>query len=124
MYQTNSLYEQLGGEEMVSKAVSIFYRKVLGDPLLRPFFEGVDVARVESMQRAFLATVFGGPNTYSGRDMRRAHKRLVERGLSDVHFDAVMNHLDNTLAELNVGKLLRDWARALTESQRRDILGR
>lgn len=124
MYQDQSLYEQLGGEEMVSKAVTVFYRKVLADTRLRPFFEGMDMARMEAMQRAFLTTAFGGPNAYSGRDMRRAHTRMVQQGMSDVHFDAVLHHLDETLAELNVSKPLRDWARAITESMRRDILGR
>ena len=124
MNPTKSLYEQLGGEEMVAKTVAIFYRKVLADPLLRPFFEGMDLSRIEAMQRAFLVTVFGGPNAYSGRDMGRAHARLVQHGLGDAHFTAVVNHLDTTLAELNVNKPLRDWARALTEAMRKDILGR
>jgi len=124
MQTTQSLYEQLGGEEMVTKTVSIFYKKVLADPRLRPFFENMDMTRQESMQRAFLSTAFGGPGAYSGRDMRRAHMRLVARGMSDVHFDAVLSHLDDTLSELAVNKPLRDWARALTESMRKDILGR
>lgn len=124
MQPTQSFYERLGGEEMVSKTVTIFYRRVLADALLRPFFENMDMARLESMQRAFLITAFGGPGSYSGRDMRRAHTGLVARGMSDVHFDAVLNHLDDTLTELAVGKPLRDWARALTESLRKDILGR
>ncbi|MCY1076675.1 group I truncated hemoglobin [Archangium lansingense] len=124
MHQNQSLYEQLGGEEMVSKTVTIFYQKVLADSLLRPFFENMNMSRLESMQRAFLVTAFGGPNAYSGRDMRRAHTRLVARGMSDAHFDAVLTHLDDTLTELNVAKPLRDWARALTDSLRKDILGR
>lgn len=124
MNQTKSLYEQLGGEQMVDKTVTIFYRKVLADPLLRPFFEGMDMKRLEAMQRAFLITVFGGPGAYTGRDMSRAHARLVQRGLSDAHFDAVIRHLDTTLEEQGVNKTLRDWARALTESLRKDILGR
>jgi hemoglobin len=124
MQLTQSLYEQLGGEEMVSKTVIIFYRKVLADSLLRPFFENMDMVRLEAMQRAFLVMAFGGPGAYSGRDMRRAHGRLVARGMSDVHLDAVLHHLDDTLAELNVAKPLRAWARAITESQRKDILGR
>jgi hemoglobin len=61
MDPTKSLYEQLGGEEMVSKTVTIFYRKVLADPLLRPFFEGMDMMRLEAMQRAFLITVSEAP---------------------------------------------------------------
>jgi hemoglobin len=124
MNQSESLYEQLGGDAMVAKTVTIFYGKVIADPLLRPFFEGVDMARIKAMQKAFLSTAFGGPNAYSGRDMRRAHERLVQRGLNNVHFEAVLTHLDATLAELQVNKGLRDWARALTESLRKDILGR
>ncbi|HYO70891.1 MAG TPA: group 1 truncated hemoglobin [Archangium sp.] len=124
MHATQSLYEQLGGEEMVTRTVNIFYKKVLADPRLRPFFENMDMVRLEAMQRAFLSTAFGGPGAYSGRDMRRAHTRLVARGMSDVHFDAVLGHLDSTLEELSVGKPLRDWARALTESLRKDILCR
>jgi len=124
MEKTKSLYEQLGGEEMVSKTVSIFYRKVLADPLLRPFFEGMDVTRLEAMQRAFLSMAFGGPTSYSGRNMRQAHVSLVQRGMGDAHYDAVLHHLGTTLEELGVNKPLRDWAHALTDSLRKDILGR
>jgi hemoglobin len=124
MQATQSLYEQLGGDAMVAKMVTIFYGKVIADPLLRPFFEGMDMRRQQAMQKAFLITAFGGPNAYSGRDMRRAHERLVQRGMGDAHFDAVVTHLDTTLVELQVNKTLRDWARALTESLRKDILGR
>jgi hemoglobin len=124
MNATQSLYEQLGGEEMVSKMVTLFYRKVLADPRLKPMFEKMDRVRMESMQRAFLITAFGGPETYHGRDIRRDHARLVQHGLNDVHFDAVVTYLDDCLAELNVNKSLRDWARVLTESLRKDILGR
>ena len=56
MQESKSLYEQLGGEEMVTKMVSIFYRKVLADPRLKPFFEHMDMGRLESMQRMFLST--------------------------------------------------------------------
>lgn len=124
MQATQSLYEQLGGDAMVAKTVTRFYDKVVADPLLRPFFEGMDMRRLQAMQKAFLTTAFGGPNAYTGRDMRRAHERLVQQGMSDAHFDAVMKHLDSTLAEQEVNKPLRDWARALTESMRKDILGR
>jgi hemoglobin len=51
MPATQSLYDQLGGEEMVTKTVHIFYKKVLADPRLRPFFENMDMIRLESMQR-------------------------------------------------------------------------
>ncbi len=32
-------------------------------------------------QIAFMTMAFGGPHNYTGRDLRTAHARLVERGL-------------------------------------------
>lgn len=45
---------------------------------------------------------FGGPNLYSGDDMRRGHAHLVVTGLNDSHFDAVVEDLGATLTELGV----------------------
>jgi hemoglobin len=118
-----SLYDQIGGEAAVTKAVDLFYKKVMGDPLLRPFFEGMDMQRQKHMQKAFLTAAFGGPNTYSGRGMRRAHEHLVRQGVGDAHFDAVVEHLISTLAELGISKALQDWARAIASSMRKDVLG-
>lgn len=119
-----SLYEQIGGEKAVTAAVEIFYRRVMADPLLQPFFAGRDMRRLAAMQRGFLTLAFGGPNLYTGRNMRTAHAPLVQAGLSDAHFDAVLNHLDATLEEMGVLPPLRKWARALTEPLRKDVLNR
>ncbi len=48
-------------------------------------------------QKAFFTMAVGGPNNYTGVDMRKAHAHLVEIGLDDSHFDAVMEHLGATL---------------------------
>jgi hemoglobin len=119
-----SLYEQIGGERAVEAAVEIFYRRVNADPLLQSFFAGRDMKRLTAMQRGFLTLAFGGPNLYTGRGMRSAHAPLVQRGLSDAHFDAVLDHLDATLEEMGVSPQLRKWARALTEPLRKDVLNR
>ncbi|MDO9141399.1 MAG: group 1 truncated hemoglobin, partial [Methylobacter sp.] len=75
-------------------------------------------------QKAFLTMAFGGPNNYSGTDMRTAHAHLVKMGLNDSHFDAVMEHLGATLTELNVPADLIAQAAAIAESTRKDILGK
>ena len=67
---------------------------------------------------------FGGPNNYSGTDMRTAHAHLVKMGLNASHFDAVMEHLGATLTELNVPAELIAQAAAIAESTRNDILGK
>ena len=67
---------------------------------------------------------FGGPNNYTGTDMRNAHARLVKMGLDDSHFDAVMENLSGTLQELNVPQGLIAQVAAIAESTRADVLNR
>jgi len=122
--QDESLYAQLGGEPAVNAAVDIFYRKVIADPRINTFFFGVDMAKQAAKQKAFLTMAFGGPHNYTGMDMRRGHARLVEMGLTDRHFDAVLEHLGNTLRELGVAEPLVKQVNDIAESTRTDVLGR
>jgi hemoglobin len=122
--QSPSLYEQLGGEAAVNAAVDVFYRKVLSDDRISHFFDGVDLDKQAAKQKSFLTFAFGGPNNYSGLDMRKAHARLVEQGLNASHFDAVMEDLGATLQELGVPGHLIAQAAAIAESTRDDVLGR
>ncbi len=119
-----SLYNDLGGEAAVNAAVDIFYRKVLKDDRIKHFFDGVDMDKQAAKQKAFLTLAFGGPNNYSGADMRRGHAALVSKGLNDSHFDAVMENLGATLKELNVPANLIAQAAAIAESTRKDVLGK
>ncbi len=121
---TPSLYEQLGGEAAVDAAVDLFYRTVLNDERISHFFEGLDMEKQAAKQKSFLTFAFGGPNNYTGLDMRKAHARLVEQGLNDSHFDAVMEDLGATLQELNVPADLIAQAAAIAESTRNDVLGK
>lgn len=97
-----SLYERLGGEPAIDAAVKKFYQKVLQDKRVNQFFDGVDMNHQIAMQKGFLTLAFGGPKKYSGKGLRKAHKRLVDKGLNDLHFDAIIEHLGATLAELGV----------------------
>jgi hemoglobin len=119
-----TLYERIGGAAAVDAAVDVFYRKVLSDPRISRFFDEVDMDRQRAKQKSFLAMVFGGPNTYTGKDMRTAHAPLVKRGLDDSHFDAVAGHLQATLMELGVAKDCIDEVMAIAGSTRDDVLGR
>ena len=119
-----SLYDQLGGEAAVNAAVDIFYRKVLKDDRISRFFDDVDMDRQAAKQKAFLTMAFGGPNNYTGADMRKGHAHLVAQGLNDSHFDAVVENLGATLKELNVPANLIAQVAAIAETTRKDVLGR
>ena len=119
-----TLYERIGGEPAVSAAVEIFYRKVLNDYRIDRFFDNTDMDKQIAKQKAFFTMAFGGPNNYTGVDMRKAHAHLVEIGLDDSHFDAVMEHLGATLVELEVPATLIAEAATIAESTRKDVLGK
>ncbi len=120
----SSLYEEIGGEGAVNAAVDIFYDKVLKDDRIKHFFDGVNMQKQASKQKAFLTMAFGGPHNYTGEDMRKGHARLVQMGLNDSHFDAVMENIGATLTELNVPGELIAQAAAIAESTRKDVLGK
>lgn len=116
-----SLYERIGGEAAVDKAVDVFYDKVLADPRISAFFENIDMFAQARKQKAFLTMVFGGPNNYSGVDMRNAHAGM---GLDDTHFNAVVEDLAATLVELGVADSDIQEVAAIAESVRDDVLNR
>ncbi len=119
-----TLYEQLGGKEAIDQAVEIFYRKMLQDSRVAHFFEDVDMDRQIAKQAGFLTMVTGGPNEYTGRDLREAHAPLLERGLDDSHVDVVIEHLGNTLKELGATDEQVRQVAELAESVRDDVLNR
>ncbi len=121
---SESLFERIGGKDAIEAAVDIFYGKVMADDHINRFFAGVDMDKQRGKQKIFLAYAFGGPVKYDGKDMREAHKHLVERGLNDSHFDAVAGHLQATLEELNVPADLIGEVMAIAGSTRDDVLNR
>jgi len=120
----STLYEQLGGDQAVDAAVDIFYRKVLADDRVNGFFDDTDMERQAAKQKAFLTVAFGGPNHYSGRDMREGHRKLVEQGLNDEHVDIIIELLGESLKELDVPQPLIAQVAEIAESARNDVLCR
>lgn len=96
---SKSLYERIGGGAAVDAAVDLFYRKVLTDDRISHFFDTVDMEHQHQKQKAFLTMAFGGPNSYSGAEMRTAHAHMK---LTEEHYNAVMENLGETLKEMGV----------------------
>lgn len=76
-------------------------------------------------QKSFLSMAFGGPYQYSGADLRAAHKPLIEKyGLSDEHFNRVIELFKETLTELNISANEIQGMTEILESTRDAILDR
>jgi truncated hemoglobin YjbI len=118
-----SLYDLLGGDHHeLLLATTAFYKKVLADELLSPYFTGADMQRQAGMLAEFLALAFGGPHAYTGRDLRTAHQHLP--GLTDAHFDRVLEHLAETLREAGLSEGDVITAGAVAETVRDQVLNR
>ena len=96
-----TIYDRIGGKAALTVVVDDFYRRVLGDPMLRPLFAGTDMDKQKKHQVAFLTAALGGPAAYKGKDMRAAH---TGRGITDRHFGAVAGHLQAALEQAKVGR--------------------
>lgn len=114
-----SVYEAIGGEAAVDAAVDVFYRKVLSDDRISEFFDTVDMDAQHTKQKAFLTMAFGGPNSYTGEDMRNAHKHM---NLTEEHFTAVAENLVASLEELSVPQEHIDSIVAIASSVKSDVL--
>lgn len=94
-----TLFERLKGQDGISQAVQNFYTRVLRDPQLAHYFEGVPLWRLQRHMVAFLVQATGGPAAYEGRQMAVAHAGL---NITARDFDRVARHLVETLMAAGV----------------------
>jgi hemoglobin len=116
-----TIFETIGGEPSIDAAVDIFYEKILADERINGFFAKTEMTKLKEHQRRFLTVAFGGPNRYTGRTMRAAHKDM---GLTDDHFNAVAENLTATLRDLKVNEELITKILTLVDGTRPDVLNR
>lgn len=117
-----SLYQQLGGKAAIDAAVERFYEKVLADDRVKHYFDDVSMVKQKRKQKEFLSVALGAPMKWTGKDMRKAHADLP--GLNDTHFNAIAEHLQSTLTELQVKPELIAKVLAIVETTRADVLNK
>ncbi len=96
---SKTLYDSLGGEKAIGPAVEEFYRRVLDDSQLKPFFARTNMDWLKQSQKTFLSQALGGPALYKGASMRDAHGHL---GIRKEDFQRVAEHLAGTLQSMAV----------------------
>jgi hemoglobin len=113
------IYDDIGGNDGVRTAVAVFYQRVVADPELGRWFEGVDLERLKAHQRAFLGAAFGGPELFGGRGLAEAHAGLE---ITDAAFDHLVGTLMTSLADLGVDKDAVDAVGRRLEEARGDVV--
>ncbi len=118
----DELYDLIGGKRTVWAATEAFYRKVMGDDTIRPFFETTDMAQLCARQSMFISMLLGGRVVYTGKDIAAAHAQARERGLNDGHFDRFLKHFREALIEVGVQDGKVEKVTKLLEGRRSAVL--
>ena len=119
-----SLYQRLGGYDVIAAFTDQWLGLVLGDPLLAPYFRGMSndtKARARQLIVDFIAASTGGPTIYTGRDMKTLHTGL---GISREEYDALLQHATTTLKAVGVGDREQDDVLAWMTSLEGDMVER
>jgi uroporphyrinogen-III synthase len=94
-----ALLDSVGGTPGIREAVERLYARLVADPAVSHYFEGVDMPRLKRHQVLLLAQLLGGPARYVGRDLAEAHAGLH---ITSDDFRCVLDHLVDVLTELGV----------------------
>src|SRR6266496_1320321 len=98
--KTPTLYEWIGGAEVVEHLIAVFYQKTLSDPLLKPFFRQMPAEHIHNVALWF-GEILGGPKAYS--------KKF---GTTTAHPHMMSHHLNLNITE----EQRKRWAKLMLET--------
>jgi hemoglobin len=93
------MFERYGGFRMVRSIVSAFYEKMLDSEVTAPYFADTDMRRLLDHQSKFVASLMGGPASYSNDELQRIHARM---GIDEAAFREAASLLEEALEDLDV----------------------
>jgi len=97
-----TLYQRLGGYDVVAAILDNWGPRVFDDPELSLFLTDIDEEmgkKGRELALDLLCDLTGGPCVYTGRDVKMVHKGV---GLTDEHWQLVLEYMGDTLDELNI----------------------
>ena len=99
MAPQKSLYDRLGGTPAITAVVDDFVANVAADNRINKFFAKTNVPNLKRNLVDQICQATGGPCTYTGRDMKTAHKGM---GITDADFNALVEDLQKSLNKFKV----------------------
>lgn len=97
---TPTLYQQLGERAGLARIVEDLLYLIVDDERINHQFKGINVAQFHSNLTDQLCEVSGGPCTYTGQDMRKAHAGM---GITDTQFNALAENLILAMEKNGIG---------------------
>ncbi len=117
--ETATLYDRLGGRPGIEAIVADIWNNHVSNPLIAKRYANSDPANVKRLVTEMCCAGFGGPETYTGKDMIAAHKGM---NINDTEFVAVCDDVLKALDKNNVGKRERDEILCILYSLKGDVV--
>ena len=96
---TATLYTRLGGAGAVTAVVDDFFVNVAADTRINKFFASTDLPKLKGLVVNQLGMATGGPEKYTGRDMKTTHTGLK---ITMADFNAFVEDLVKSLDKFKV----------------------
>ena len=114
-----SLYDRLGGEEAIKAVVDEFVANVGADTRINKYFANADLDRLRGHLIDQIGQASGGPQQYTGRDMKTAHAGM---GIDEPAFNALVEDLVKALDKFAVAEQEKSELLALLGPMKSDIV--
>jgi hemoglobin len=95
----DAVFQDFGGKPGISKVIDDFLDIWQADPRINGALKEADVERLGALLKEQFTQLTGGPATYSGRDMKTAHKSM---GLHEADFNALAEDLQKSMDKNSV----------------------
>ncbi len=114
-----SLYDRLGGRPGIEAIVANIWENHVSNPLINKRYADSDPAEVKRLVTEMCCAGFGGPETYTGKDMITAHKGM---NINDTEFVAVCDDVLKALDQNNVGQREKDEILCILYSLKNEVV--
>lgn len=113
------LFAEFGGREGLVRIVDDLFVNVDADPRINTFFEPTKRQETKARLVEQFCVVLGGGCTYTGKDMKAAHKNL---GIQKADFNALVENLQKAMDNNGVPFSAQNKLLAALAPQHRDVV--
>ena len=114
-----SLYDRLGGRPGIEAIVENIWENHVSNPLINKRYADSNPSEVKRLVTEMCCAGFGGPETYTGKDMISAHKGM---NINDTEFVAVCDDVLKALDQNNVGQREKDEILCILYSLKNEVV--
>jgi len=93
------LYDQLGGKPGITKIIDGMMMHILEDQRIKAVFANANIPHLKMMLVEQVCADTGGPCTYTGENMREAHKGM---NINSAQFNALVEDLQKSFVDNDV----------------------